>query len=288
MTRAAAFAALALALPDHAYSQATGRRASIQAGVTIERVVSEYRFENASSFDTAALVPHFFVQHYESTQPWFVARARYSVGRGTGETMAGYAPEHLTFGSDVDTFLQPDGDIVTSGTSGDVRMRSFAIDQRIPAGHVHGWPLGVQARYTYRHAEFLPADRVVTHTRPPSEARDFISTREMTTSHEVRIGMSIAAARDVGAGWRLECDGVGWPAVRGRLVTELPDKYPGTDIAFDAAGFGGEGRVAFVRGIGAGTLAFTAHAGITLPYRHAASLRQHMLGAGVTLGLPGR
>jgi hypothetical protein len=271
-----------------AYAQAPARRASIEAGVTVERLVSEYRFENESTFDTPALVPHFFVQHYESTQPWLVARVRYPLGAVMGETTAGYAPERLAFASDIDTFFQPGGDVVTSGTSGDARLRGFSIDQRVGVGRVHGWPIDVRVRYTHRHADFLPADRVVTHTQPPSETREFITTREMTTSHEIRAGMGFAAANEVGGGWRLEGDGVVWPLVRGRLVTELPDKYPGVDIVFDAPAFGGEARVALVRRIGRASLALQAHAGGILPYRHSASLRQHTIGAGVALGLGGR
>ena len=112
----AAWAVLATALfvPARVDAQAAERRATIEGGVTIERLVSEYRFENASSVDTASLVPHFFVQHYESTQPWLVARARYPVGGGMGETTGGYAPERLAFASDIDTFFQPGGDVVTS------------------------------------------------------------------------------------------------------------------------------------------------------------------------------
>ena len=251
----------------------------------IERLVSEYRFENESSFDTAALVPHVFVQHYESTQPWLFARVRYPIGAVVGETTVSYAPGRLAFASDIDTFQQPGGDVATSGTSGSVRLRGFSIDQRVGMGRVHGWPIELRARYTNRHAEFLPTDRVVTHTQPPSETREFIRLREMTTSHEIRVGIGLAAANELGGGWRLEGDGVAWPAVRGRLVTELPDKYPGVDIVFEAPAFGGEARLALVRRLGRGSLSLQVHAGGILPYRHAASLRQHTVGAGVALGL---
>ena len=279
----------ALFEPGRAYAQAPAEEASFEAGVTIERLVSEYRFENPSSFNTETLVPHFFVQHYESTQPWLVARVRYPLGRGLGETTAAYAPERTAFGSDVDTFFQPDGDVVTSGTSGDVRLRSFSIDQRLPVARLGRSSIGFQARYTNRHADFLPADRVVTHTKPPSETREFITTREMTTSHEFLVGISAAIRSEMGGGWRLEADGAGWPLVSGRLVTELPDKYPGVDVVFVARGFGGEGRVALVRRIGGASLAVAAHATIVRPYDEASSLRQHTAGATVTLGFgPGR
>jgi hypothetical protein len=281
--------ALMLLVPGIARAQvANERRVSIDAGITVERLVSEYRFENASSFDTAALVPHVFVQRYESTQPWLVVRARYPVGGRMGETTAGYAPERVAFASDVDTFFQPDGDVVTSGTSGEARLRSFAIDQRIEVGRTHGWLFDGQLRYTQRRADFLPADRVVTHTRPPSETHEFVTTREFTTSHEMRVGMSVAIAGDASGGWRVEAVGAGWPVVGGRLVTELPDKYPGRDIVFGALGFGGEARVTLVRPIGSAMVTVTVHATIVRPYDDASSLRQHTLGAGVTLGFGGR
>lgn len=283
----AAVFALAWCASARTYAQAPAGGTSIDAGVIIERLVSEYRFENESRLDTAALVPHFFVQHYESTQPWLFVRARYPMGAVAGETTVGYAPERPAFASDIDTFQQPGGDVATSGTSGGVRLRSFSIDQRVGMGRVHGCQIELRARYARRHAEFLPTDRVVTHTQPPSETREFIILRETTTSHEIRVGIGVRGADELGGGWRLEGDGGAWPAVRGRLVTELPDKYPGVDIVFEAPAFGGEARVALVRQFGRGSLSFEVHAGGILPYRHAASLRQHTIGAGVALGLGG-
>jgi hypothetical protein len=284
--RAVPFVAVLVA-PAAALAQGNPSRASIDGGVTIERLVSEYRFDSPSSFSGDGLVPHFFVQHYEATVPWVVARARYPVGQRSGETTIGYAPGHRASGSDFDTFFQPDGDVVVSGTAGDVRLRGFSIDQRLALAGTRDWTIGVTGRYTIRDADFLPADRVVTHTDPPSETREFITTRELTASHEIRIGLSAAWARRLGRGWRFEGDGAAWPAVRGRLVTELPDKYPGQDIVFDATGLGGEANGAFVRRAGGLRFAVTARLGGLLPYRRSASLRQHAFSLGVSVGVGG-
>ena len=258
-------------------------RVSIDVGITIERLVSEYRFENDSAFDAAGTVPHFFVQHYESTQPWLVGRARYRAGTRSAETTVGYAPPRTAFASDVDTFFQPSGDVVTSGTAGDVRLQGFSVDQRLALTRAGSWAFGVGGRYTRRAAEFLPADRVVTHTQPPSITREFITTREFTTSHEIRIGATVESVRAIGGAWRMTIAGAGWPVVRGRLVTELPDKYPGQDIVFEAVAFGGEGRVAFARRVGPASLALTAEAGGLLPYAHSASLTQHTAAVAASL-----
>ncbi len=279
--------AFALLASAPAFAQGTASRASIDGGVAIERFVSEYRFDNASSFSGDGLVPHSFVQHYEATAPWLVVRARYPVGGRPGETTIGYAPERGASSSDFDTFFQPDGDVVVSGTSGDARLSAVSIDQRLALAGTGGWTIGATGRYTARHADFLPSDRVVTHTRPPSETRAFITTREHTSSHEIRVGLSATWARGLGHGWRFEADGAAWPFVRGRLVTDLPDKYPGQDIEFDATGLGGEAGGRLVRRAGAMYVAVTVRAGGLLPYHQSASLRQHTFSLGVTVGVGG-
>jgi hypothetical protein len=280
-SRLVRFVPLVLLASRLAAAQGPAPRASIEGGVTIEHLVSEYRFENASRLDTAELVPHYFVQHYESTQPWLVARARYPVAHRAAETFAGYAPPRGAFGSDVDTFFQPGGDVATSGTAGDVRMQGLSIDQRFALTPGPGWTLSLDGRYTRRRTDFLPAFRVVTHTSPPSTSSEFITTRETTVSHEIRLGVSLDSMRAIGGGWQLRIEGVAWPAVRGRLVTDLPDKYPGEDIVFEAVAFGGEARAAFRRRAGAVDIALTASAGGLLPYSPSARLRQHTLAAGV-------
>ena len=208
----------------------------VSLGVEVRRDRYHYRFENPSSFDTTALVPHSFRQSYVADNRWLVVRARYRVGRQLWATEVAVTPERVTLGDDFDTFRQPNGDVVTSGTRGDVSLRSWRIAQRlVDAGSPR---VRVLAGYVYRRdrARFHPADRVVTHTGPPAETRTFITTRETTISetHELRFGVDRTWRR--AGGWELRAAAEGAPALVARLTTRLPDKYPGRDVVFVAFG----------------------------------------------------
>jgi hypothetical protein len=192
-----------------------------------------YRFENDSSYGTSQLVSHFFRQSYDADNQWLIAQARYRVAGQTWRTEFGVTPEVVTYGDDFDTFFQPDGDIVRAGTAGDVSLRSLRFAQRFLAvGH---GPVALVGSYVYRRdtAEFHPADRVVTHTKPPSMSREYITTRETTISQvsEVRVGVEADWRR---GNWRGSASLTAAPTTFARLVTKLPDKYPGVDVVFDA------------------------------------------------------
>ncbi len=216
-------------------------RVEISAAVETRRDRFHYRFENPSSFDTVELVPHFFRQSYVADNRWLAVRVRYRVGGQRWATEVAVAPERVTFGDDFDTFEQPDGDVVTSGTRGDVSLQSWRLAQRLLDT---GSPrLGTYVRYVYRRdrARFHPADRIVTHTEPPSETRTFITSRETTISetHELQFGLERTwRPAEV---WELRAAVEGAPMLVARLATRLPDKYPGRDVVFVA--FGGSAVV---------------------------------------------
>ena len=206
----------------------------LSAGLETRRDRFAYRFENDSSFDTTGLVPHFFRQSYVADNPWLTVRAAFPVGRQRWTAAVAFTPETVTFGDDFDTFFQPDGDVVTSGTAGDVSLRSWRASLRfVDTG---GQGAAFRLRYEYRRdrSRFHPADRVVTHARPPSETREFITTRETTVSetHEILIGLALA--RPIGRRWRVDAGVEIAPTAIARLTTRLPDKYPGRDIVFSA------------------------------------------------------
>jgi len=215
---------------------------ALSAAYAPRRDSYRYQFSNPSSFGTAQLVPHHFAQSYKADNHWLAVRAQYTVVGQRWVTEAGFAPEIVTHGDDFDTFDQPGGDVVTVGTSGDVSLQSFSVRQRFIAVR-HG-PVTLVADYAYRRdrAEFHPADRVETHTMPPSEHREYITTRETTISnvHEVRFGPAFAWA--VADRWRADLTVTAAPTAFARLVTKLPDKYPGVDIVFDAIVFAAAGE----------------------------------------------
>jgi hypothetical protein len=216
---------------------AMARAAAAQDGADIafgyehrlDRIV--YRFENDSSFDTPELVPHFFRQQYTADNDWGLLRVRFGVRHTRWETQVGLTPQVTARGDDFDTFFQPGGDVVVSGTTGNVSMRSLRLDQRVDA-HT-GSRLRTYVSYGYRRdrAEFHLGHKSVTHTSPPSVERSIVTTRETTSSdvHEIRFGLDV---RTSGLPWRITWNLEGSPATLARLMVRLPDKYPDRDLRF--------------------------------------------------------
>src|SRR5947208_1435931 len=100
---------------------------TISAGYELHRDRLRYEFENPSSFDTPFPVPHRFAQTYVADNQWFVCAARYPLFGDVMETEVGFAPGKATFASDFDTFSDPNGDVVVSGTDGAVSMHALRV-----------------------------------------------------------------------------------------------------------------------------------------------------------------
>src|SRR5687768_15160742 len=243
MKRIVTLAAVLVAAAPPAAAQ-TSPAVEVVAGV--ERVNYRYRFHNDSSFDTSFLVPHFFEQRYERTAPVFGLRGRYTLLSRRMTTALTLAPERRGFGSDFDTFFQPGGDVAKSGTAGDVDLGSLRVEHHIELGAKRGAIFELFVGWRRDRADFYPADRVVSHTVPPSETRELTADRERTVSQTFEVGVSGTVRARVSA-WRIEASARLVPALRARLLTQLPDKYPGRDIVFTAAGWSGCGRVEVMR-----------------------------------------
>lgn len=174
-----------MAVSEPVFAQSAVR---VEASAGVERLTYRYRFDNDSSFDTPFLVPHFFEQRYERTAPQLALRARYRLLSHAMRTGVSFTPESEAFGSDFDTFFQPDGNIAKSGTAGDVRLATVRLDHAIGVFARQDVELAVVFGWQRDRADFLPADRVVTHTQPPSETREFITDRERTVSQTFEVG----------------------------------------------------------------------------------------------------
>jgi hypothetical protein len=122
-------------------------------------------------------------------------------------------------GSDLDTFFQPSGDIVTSGTDGLVDRHALAVRQHVDVAHSRTGAFGMSVGYTRDVAVFPPDVRVVTHTQPRSETREFITARETTISEVFDVGLHGRKTWSLGARWRAAVDVDASPAMRARLVT---------------------------------------------------------------------
>jgi hypothetical protein len=74
----------------------------------------DYHVDNPSNFNPGPLVPHFFEQRYDTNNTWIFVKGQYRVAGAAAATEVGIAPTLTTAGSDVDTFFEPSGDVITS------------------------------------------------------------------------------------------------------------------------------------------------------------------------------
>jgi hypothetical protein len=256
---------------------------SILVGYEVHRDHHRYEFENPSSFNTPTLVPHKFVQTYVASNQWFVGAVRYPALGSFMETEFGLTPSRPTFASDFDTFFNPDGDVIVSGTAGDVSMHSVRFAQW-SEGRLWGVPIRVGYLYRRDVTEFGPADRLVTHSSPPASTRTPISTHETTYSqvHEVPIGTWREGA--LARRWRVVGGVDVTPLAQARLTTILPEKYPGQEIVFQAntAALAARLRVTWQRG--RWPVAFTADYGRTWSYHASSQFSRNAVQVGVRVG----
>lgn len=253
-------------------------RVIVQASVERRIDHVRYHFTNPSSIDTADPVPHFFEQRYDASNTWIALAAEYRVAGGTGRTSVAFAPGIATSGSDIDTFFDPTGDVVTSGTTGDATLGSIAINQRFGLAVRGRWTFGVTVGYRRSRAVFRPAFIALTHTQPPSSSSTFTTARETTTSQVIESGVTGVSHWPLGA-WTMTATIDVLPLTVGRLTTVLPDKTPPLDTTGQAIAFGANGEMAMERAWGP----VVAGAGVTLSgawsYGQSSAYRER--GAGV-------
>ena len=243
---AAAWAWALAILPTQGLAQTAAPAASvtqepafkISAGYEAQRDRVRYDFANPSSFDTPFLVPHRYAQTYVADNQWLVVNARYRLSGSVLETEVGLTPHKTAFASDLDTFFNPNGDVIVSGTASEAAMHALRVAQWLQAGV---WAIPVRVGFAYRRdeAEFQsPDERLVAHSNPPSQSRTPISTHETTISG-VR-EMSIGSWRQVAIGprWRITAGADVAPLILANLTTILPEKYPGEEIVSQALAAG--------------------------------------------------
>jgi hypothetical protein len=248
---------------------------TVSVGHRAEQVT--YHFANDSAFDATGLVPHYFEQHYTSGPLWITFDGRYSLGGTRAKTSVSFAPRTQTEGSDLDTFFLPSGDVVTAGTDGQVMLSSFAIRQDLQLHAWSAWTMALSIGYRRSTADFLPDDRIVVHTQPPSVTRTFITDRETTISEVFDTGVMAATERRLSDRWTMAVEASASPLTRARLTTRLPDKYPGQDIVFSAIAFGVTGNVSVSRAWTHVSAGINFDAGFTRGYQQASDYRQHAI-----------
>jgi hypothetical protein len=234
------------ATSNEAVAQSTDAGPELLFGIEPRRDRFSYHFTNPSSFDTAALVPHFFEQRYVADNLWAEATLRY-FAQVRWETFVGVTPRRAASGDDYDTFFEPDGSVVVSGTTGGVLIRSFEVSQRAEVGRTG--PIRLFAAYRFRldRSDFELGHKTVTRNGGGLvEAMD-VTTREMTSSQTHEILFAATASRDLGSEWHVSIGGELAPTTLGRLLVQLPDKYPGQDLVFIAKVLAASARLAVTR-----------------------------------------
>jgi len=164
---------LLLALPPAWAEGGSGVRrfqlTAISFGYEVRHERLLFNFHNPSSFSTATLVPHEFVQTYTVDNQWGIIRGRYSLLGLDMESEAGITPQKTNHASDVDTFYQPDGNVVASGTTGNASMRSYMFSQRAWLLDVKGTRIGGGYKYQRNRSDFQFGYSFETQTKPPSQ-----------------------------------------------------------------------------------------------------------------------
>lgn len=253
--------------------------------LTVERRVEHvrYHFTDASSFDTTTLVPHFFEQRYDASNTWISVAADYPLAHAAARTEVALTPRVTTGGSDLDTFFDPSGDVIVSGTGGPVSLGSVALSERLGITTWRGWTLGVTVGYQRSRADFPPDVVIVTHTLPPSTTRTLTSDPETTISQVVESGFVGDAHWSLGGAWRLSASVDVLPITHGELTVSLPDKYPGEDTTAAAYAFGAHGRLAVERAFRRVAVGVGATFGGAWSYESSSAYAAH--GAGLTVFL---
>lgn len=246
----------------------------------------DYFVDFPSNVEPGPLVPHFFEQRYVSDNTWIFVDVFYRLAGSRAITEFGITPRVTRPGSDIDTFFQPSGDVVTSGTRGDVRLRSFAVRQRIEMLDGRGWTIGVTMGYRRSEMDFLPSDRIVTHSQPPSDTREPVGGDETTWSHVVDWGFTAARPLVAAGRWRLDAHLEALPITRARLTVSLPAKFPGELIRQDTFGFGARGRLRIERRVGRMAVGAAFGAGGVWGYRRTADYGERRTSAEVFVRLP--
>lgn len=256
---------------------------TITAGYEAHRDRFHYTFRNPSNIDTDTLVPHSFTQTYVADNQWLVAAVRFPFGGEHMETEVAFTPERQTLGWDLDTFYDPHNDVVVSGTAGEVLMRSWRIAYW-SEGELRGLPWRVGYAVRRDRSQFLPTDRILTHSNPPSEHRTPTFGHETTfsTAHEIPIDLSRPTT--VSSRWTVVFGADVSPLIWARLTTLLPDKYPGQRIVFDAKALGAGGRMQLVRRAGSWPLMLTVHYGRTWSYSSARQFSREALTVSARVG----
>lgn len=254
----------------------------MRLGVEYDRDRFTYHFSDPSSFDTAALVPHFFEQRYDADNLWLIASVGYRAGGRRWETDGGVTPSRSSTADDYDTFFDPDGSTVVSGTTGPASIQSWRVGQRGELWRAGPAQMFVGYRLRVDRSDFGIGHETVERNGVVVQAYD-VGTAERTASQLHEIFGAMRFSRALGHGWAASVDGEGSPLTLGHLTIELPDKYPGQDLTFDAKVAAATARLVLNRPSDRLPIAIGVDVGGTWSYSADAAMRRRTASLRVTL-----
>ena len=272
---------------ESAYAQQAppDTRTQVIAGVEAQRDRFQYHFDNPSSFDTPAPVPHFFEQRYVADNIWAVVTIRYTA-RLRWETSLGATPQRTATADDYDTFFDPDGTVWVSGTTGGVAVRSFRISQTAEVARARGVRFVAGYRLRVDLADFQVGHKTETRNGVVVLAAD-VTSPETTTSQLREVvagaGTSLNIRPHGDPHWRLSIDGELTPLSIGRLAVRLPEKYADA-VVFSARVAGASARVTLARHHVRWPVELTLDGGRTWSYKSDARLADDRFGVRVAVG----
>lgn len=194
----------------------------------------KYHFDNPSRLDTPDTVPHFFEQTYDTDALWIVARASVRLFAMRVTSDAAFAPSRTRGADDFDTFFQPDGNVVVTGTTGNASLFSWRVNERVEVGRWRNVRYGVGYWYRRDRARFHEGEGVTTTTIPASVTHRAVTTRETAVSNVHAVPWLVEGTTRIGARGVLESRAQFSAVALARLTVDLPDKYPGRVLVFDA------------------------------------------------------
>jgi hypothetical protein len=155
-------------------------------------------------------------------------------------------PQRTTHGDDYDTFFNPDGNVIVSGTYGNVSLRSILFTQRVEIVEIAGAALRAGYRYRRERARFQFGPSFETQTLPPSAILERLPNDETTRASVHSVEFGVRKTFDFGPRARLRVEADIAPAAVALLTTILPTKYPGREIVASATGLEISSRLALV------------------------------------------
>ena len=149
------------------------------------------------------------------------------------------------------------------------------------------WDFTLRLGYGYRRdtADFLPTDRILAHSNPPSMTRTPIGGNETTISQAHAIAIGLDKRADLSPHWQFTAGADVSPLVLARLTTLLPVKYPGQEIRFQAKVAGLDARAEFAWQRHRWPVVLSASYARTWSYQAASQFARDSAQVGVRVGI---